>query len=450
MSQSQYDEIMEHFYPGDGLESATVLICGRAGINRNKLCVRKVICVPNEKCKVRRQNFISWPGEFIESAIDNSEDAADSLILMHSHPSGMFGFSILDDQSDEVTMNSIYDALPTGPHGSAVVVPDGSICTRIYDPNGEISAPCSAVLNSDEIIEISSCDRNYILPFSNDMRNELLQQSACVVGVSGTGSIVAEMLARLGIGCLILIDDDKIERKNLNRIINSTFNDAKKGTSKVEMMSNAIRKYRKDILINVLDSSICDSVAIETASDADIIFSCVDTYVGRLYCNLISQCSQIPLIDVGVGIPVSKDKNQKLDIIDVVGRIDYVKPDGPSLMDREVIKPEYLAREEHMKSDPKSAKLLVERGYIKGVAEEAPAVISLNMRASSTAVNEYLTRLFNFRIEKNSQYSQTRFSLAYMVDDFFPDSNFKCSNSSILGRGLAKPLLGLPSLSESS
>ena len=48
--------------------------------------------------------------------------------------------------------------------------------------------------------------------FTSGMTNWLGRLSACVIGVSGTGSIVAEQLARLGLGEIILIDFDKVVR----------------------------------------------------------------------------------------------------------------------------------------------------------------------------------------------------------------------------------------------
>ena len=54
-----------------------------------------------------------------------------------------------------------------------------------------------------------------------------------IVGCSGTGSIVIEQLARLGVGAFVLADPDIIEAKNLNRIPNSTLEDADRRTPKV-------------------------------------------------------------------------------------------------------------------------------------------------------------------------------------------------------------------------
>lgn len=68
------------------------------------------------------------------------------------------------------------------------------------------------------------------------------QLRVAVVGCSGTGSIVVEQLARLGVGHLILVDPDVVEYKNLNRILNSTNEDAALRRSKVEVMARAIAR----------------------------------------------------------------------------------------------------------------------------------------------------------------------------------------------------------------
>ena len=82
------------------------------------------------------------------------------------------------------------------------------------------------------------------MAFTSEMRAWLARMSVCVIGVSGTGSIVAEQLARLGVGEIILIDFDKLEERNLNRILNSSLADI--GSYKVEMFAGAIRRYRPD------------------------------------------------------------------------------------------------------------------------------------------------------------------------------------------------------------
>lgn len=87
-------------------------------------------------------------------------------------------------------------------------------------------------------------------------------------------------------------------------------------------------------------------------------------------------------------------------------------------------------------------------GYISGVEASRPAVISVNMFASSLAVNEFLARLHPFREEPNSSYAAVTFSLSSM-DFFYDEDEGKCEIlSSKVGFGDVTPLLGLMELAE--
>jgi len=444
--QPQFNTLRAHLFPGDGLEAAAILICGRAGLTRSRVCVRDFILVPYDECSERSNVRISWPGHRVEEAMDRAEVTDDSVILLHSHPGGFYGFSDVDEQSDARTVPALFQALPGGPHGSAIMTPDGAICARLYGCPGANPIGLRTTLIGEDITDLSPEGLLPVIAFSDSMRASLSRQTACVVGVSGTGSLVAEMLARLGIGQLILVDFDIVEEKNLNRIINSTKRDAQTKKMKVAMMAEAIRTYRSDIEIIEVEKTISDPMAIESASGADAMFSCVDSAEGRLFCDHIAQCALVPLIDVGVTIPTRLSPDGSRLIADVCGRIDYVRPDGPSLQDRKVVTPEALRREYLLRHAPEEAEEQLKEGYLKGIPDEAPSVISLNMRAASAAVNEWLSRLFRFRLDGNAPYARSLISLAAMEEDYFQEIAFENSPKPLLGRGLTEPLLGIPSL----
>ena len=62
-----------------------------------------------------------------------------------------------------------------------------------------------------------------------------------MIGASGTGSPVIEQLMRLGVGELVR-DDDLTEDRNVNRILNSTMQDAAKQRPKVDVVGDAIKR----------------------------------------------------------------------------------------------------------------------------------------------------------------------------------------------------------------
>ena len=88
----------------------------------------------------------------------------------------------------------------------------------------------------------------------------------------------------------------------------------------------------------------------------------------------------------------------------------------------------------------------VVEGYIKGVIEEAPAVIALNMRAASAAVMEFIARMFPFRHEPNTAFARTLFLLAEGCEERTAESAFHRAETILIGRGDERPLLGLPAL----
>jgi len=100
------------------------------------------------------------------------------------------------------------------------------------------------------------------------------------------------------------------------------------------------------------------------------------------------------------------------------------------------------------RNDPAAYGEQLKDGYIKGVNEQRPAVISVNMLAASLAVNEFLARIHPYREEPNSECASVCFSLASM--ELFPEPEEVVCNltSTYIGMGDQIPLLNMPELSE--
>lgn len=443
------DELRAHLLPGDGLEAAALLLCTVTGEYRTKWLGREAICVPHAEC-TRRSDFITWSGVYVEAAIDRASKRGDAVIAVHSHPDGLFAFSGTDDESDRLLMSAIRHGTERIP-GSAIMIASGAIRARIYED--ERATPVDVVMQAETDIETwwndGATDSGPLKPpmaFTGEMRAWLSRLSVCVIGVSGTGSIVAEQLARLGVGEIILIDFDKIEARNLNRILNAALADI--GTLKVEMFADAIRSYRADGKVISVSSSIATREAVLAAIEADILFSCVDSAEGRHIADRLSSYFAMPLFDVGVAIPTEPLPSGRRRIAEVYGRVDYVYPGGSSLIDRGVydaplLEAEYLAR-----AAPHALARKIADGYLRGMAEEAPGVITLNMRAASACVIEFIARLFPFREFANEARARTIFMLAEGDEDVFAESQFKNGHRFPVAEGEAEPLLGLPALAK--
>ena len=452
LSGASHAELRRHLFPGDGCEAAAILLCTRAPGPDLRMLVRDVLHVPYDACAYRERDRIGWPGRFLEAAIEQGEPEDLSLILLHSHPGGHFLFSEADDASDLITMQSLFQAYGDC-HGSAIMTPDGAMRARIYRPDMK-SLPVRLVTCSGDDIHFwwdkaSSAEGPGPRPvaFTSAMTSELGQLTAVVIGVSGTGSVQAEQAARLGFGQVILIDFDRVKKRNLNRILNTTLADARAKRLKTETFAEAITSYRGHGCAVPITASINTREAVLAASGGDVLFCCVDTLEARYIADLIASAFLLPLFDVGVVIPVRNDGDE-VSIVDAVGRIDYVQPGGATLGDRRVYTPESLRAEYLRSAAPEAHAREVEEGYIKGAVEEAPAVISLNMRAASASINEFILRSYPFRLDSNRGYARTLFSLAAGEEDFFDEDHFGTGTNPVLGRGNREPLLGLPALAE--
>jgi hypothetical protein len=283
------------------------------------------------------------------------------------------------------------------------------------------------------------------MAFTSDMSRELGRLTACVIGVSGTGSVTAEQLSRLGFGRVIGIDHDHVEDKNLNRILNTTLADAKEERAKVHIFAERINQVRSDPFFTGIDADVMTRRAVLAASQADVIFCCVDKLRGRMVADRLAATFLLPLVDVGVAIPTRKTPDG-LAISEVTGRVDYVYPGGSSLADRGVYTAALLHAEALAEADPAAHADQVRAGYIDGMPEQAPAVIALNMRASSACVMEFIARAYPFRQQSNREFARIRFMLAEAFEEREAESAFTAKPTPLLGAGAVEPLLGLPVL----
>ncbi len=446
LTAEMHDQVYQHLFPGDGLEAAAVLVCTSAPGPRLRLLVRDVVLVPHEQC-VREPYELKWPGSSIEDAIDLAEKDDLSIILLHSHPGGFFDFSDYDNRSDCITMPCLFAAFGSM-HGSAIMVPSGAILARVYTPD----------MHSQQLVLVSVPghdlrwwwnDQAFVvrpMAFTGETRKELARLTACVFGVSGTGSIVTEQLARLGFGRLVLIDFDSVEDKNLNRILNTTLEDAKTKRLKVTVFDRAITSHRGAGVAVPINASILEREAVLAASQADVLFSCVDTHDARQMADLISSAFLQPLFDVGVTIPTRSTSDGRKAIADVCARVDYVRPGGPTLGDRGVYTQASLRAEYLRRSAPEEYQNELAQGYIKGAVDEAPSVITLNMRAAADLVMEFLGRAYPFRHDHNSVYARRELSIAAKEEDFFTEDEYPIALNHLIARGAQEPLLNLPRL----
>jgi hypothetical protein len=339
------------------------------------------------------------------------------ILKIHSHPGGYDRFSDVDDASDNELFPSIHAWTDDGfPHASAVMLPCGRIFGRVHLADGSMRSLDRIVVAGDDILffdhdeaasEIPADQVRTVQAFGAGTVSLLRRLTVGIVGCSGTGSWVIEQLGRLGIGRLILVDPDRVERKNLNRIIETNIVDADQERLKVEVFAERVLQFGTGCAVEVYPRSALEQEIASRLAESDILFGCVDSIEGRDVLNRIATFYTIPFFDVGVLLRA----DGRGSVETVCGSVHYLLPDGSSLLSRGVYSGEALAAESMKRIDPAAYEKRRKEGYLRGVRENSPAVISINGFIASAGINEFLARLHQFRLESNCGQRWQQFDL---------------------------------------
>ena len=113
-------------------------------------------------------------------------------------------------------------------------------------------------------------------------QDKLRNATVAIIGVGALGTVAAELLARSGIGKLILIDRDMIELSNLQR--QTLFDEADVGRSKAVVAKEKIAQINLDVKVKTHAIHL-NSENISTIKEANIILDCTDNMKTRFLVN---------------------------------------------------------------------------------------------------------------------------------------------------------------------
>lgn len=134
--------------------------------------------------------------------------------------------------------------------------------------------------------------------FSPQDQVALLKAQVGVVGLGGLGGAVVEILARLGIGTLNVIDGDTFEESNLNRQFLSTPKRIAK--SKADTAAWRIKEINPSIAVNHHSQFLNKKNGLDLLNRPDVIVDCLDNVKTRFILERF--CRQIgsPLVSAAV------------------------------------------------------------------------------------------------------------------------------------------------------
>jgi len=139
--------------------------------------------------------------------------------------------------------------------------------------------------------------------------------SVAVIGLGGVGAYTAEMLARAGVGNLILLDSDSISETNKNRQLLAL--DSTIGEKKISLMAKRIKDINNKVIVTVVEEFLTPEniVNILDKYKIDFLVDAIDTLSPKI--ALICYCvdSKIPHVSsMGAGAKLDATKIRITDI----------------------------------------------------------------------------------------------------------------------------------------
>ena len=306
----------------------------------------------------------------------------------------------------------------------ALVYGQGSVAADIWLPDGTRRTLGSYRVIGRQITRLyaqppgerdSTTDHDRQVRMFGTAGQQVLRASRiAVVGLGGVGSLVAEYLARLGVGNLILIDPDEIESSNLSRVVGATGLDVRAGQLKTEIAVRHAREMATDAILEPIAGDVASDAVAHVLRDCDFIFLAADSMRARLVVNALAHQYLIPAVQMGAKIRRHDDGR----LADAMCAVRHIRPGTGCLWCNGFIDPTQLAIE--AKSDSERR----EQAY--GVAEPNPSVITLNAVAAAHAVNDFLFDFLALRTgEADAPYQHFHFARC-KTQPVFPRRDAEC------------------------
>jgi len=361
-----------------------------------------------------------------------------SVVLVHSHPwpDSEARFSTADDAGEDLLEPFFERRLGPRLHGALLVTPSelaarvlpGRVPARIVVPdrpgieNGIREQPTEDVVYSRQV-----------LAFGSVGQHALSRLRIGIVGVGGTGSVVAQQLAHLGIRQFLLVDYDRLDATNLNRVVGSRPDVV--NAPKTVVAGAMIRGISPSASVEEVPESVLEESVARRVTECDFCFFCTDSQASRAILNQIAYQYYVPSIDMGVIIAVSPDTTtRKAGVTHIAGRVQLLAPGHACLtctrlLDSNAIRRELMLPPERV-ADP----------YFVGASQPQPAVISLNSTVASLAVTMFLSVATGIPGRARHQIYDAISGAVRPVSNAPDDGCITCSMRGALGRGDDWPL----------
>ena len=419
-------------------EAAALVLAGYArGEWGVRLLAHESIIVPVDAYTVQEEYRLQVAPVFLAAVLKKARIGGWAILLVHTHPfADETHFSWVDDQGEALLVPTLFQRAADRPHASLVLGP-ASFDARTYLSHDSRPSSIDLLVESGPSvtyerrittrIEVGPEADRSVRAFGEKGQIALGLLTIAIVGLGGMGSIVAEELAHLRVGRLILIDDDSLEVTNLNRVVGATLADV--GRPKVDVAADYVSRIQSFTRVVAHNGSALDSSVATSLLSADLIVCCTDTHGSRAVLNQFAYQYLVPVIDLGVRIDVDRSG-----MATTTGRVQMLAPGLACLACHNILDPDQVRRdlmtEVARRQDP----------YIVGAREPQPAVISLNGTIASQGVTMLLSAAIGFPSSARHQIYQGASGTIRAISSQSTPKCVICSSEGVLARGDLWPM----------
>jgi molybdopterin/thiamine biosynthesis adenylyltransferase len=310
--------LAEHLLRADGQEDVC-FATWRPSTGRQRhtaLIVEPVLPLQGER---HIHGNASFESSYALRAAKLAAERDEGLVFIHSHPrgSGWQRLSETDARAEASIANLSREMTGLPLVGMTLAAHDRSWSARVWDQGrgrDVSSTSCESVRVVGPHLRLSfntalrprprpsSSQRRTVHAWGEDVQADLARLRVLVAGAGSVGLHIVESLARTGIEHIGVMDFDRVELVNLDRLTAATRLDARLRRPKIEVarriLSQAATAERP--VHDLFETSVCEPAGLEALLDFDLLFSCVDRPWPRHVMNTVAYADLIPVIDGGL------------------------------------------------------------------------------------------------------------------------------------------------------
>lgn len=410
ISAGMMNDLNSHLFPGDHDEHGAVI--GAAIVETEegtRFLARKLFLAKDGEDYIPgKYGYRMLTPDFVRNTVRECEADGLAYFAVHCH-GGTYevGFSNDDMASHERGYPALLDILD-GRTVGGLVFSSNAVAGDIWlSKSRRVSLDCLEIISypvkhlypsppRQASYNREQYDRQIRL-FGEHGQAILRNQKVAVIGAGGAGSLLVEYLSRLGVGEILVIDDDRIDNTNLPRVVGSklsdlvtkpsllsrlfsVFRDNKKPALKVDIAKRVALDANPNLTFSAIASNIADQGVAVQLADCDYIFLAADSMQARLIFNALVHQYLIPGTQVGAKVTASSAGN----IQDAFSVVRPLIPGYGCLWCNELISSSRLQEEATQSSQ------FAYNKYVDEPEIVSPSVITLNAVAVAHATDDYL------------------------------------------------------------